>query len=249
MKKEVPLIKNLVIPDTHTPYHDRRAVDLVLKVAKIWRPDCVTIQGDFWDCESVSSHLKGPNSHRHLDQEAEDTNALLDRFDALKPKKKIYVMGNHEDRLSRYLLARAPEVYNLISVEKILRLKERGWIVVPYGKSIQWGYMNFTHDDDNAGPNAVRSALSSFQTNISIGHIHRMLVEYQGNAQGKTHVGASYGWLGDASKIEYLKRVKVMRNWQLGFGLNYMDTRGVVYITPVPIIDYRCMVEGKLYLG
>ncbi len=66
---------------------------------------------------------------------------------------------------------------------------------------------------------------------------------------GKSHVGASFGWLGDLSKADYMTRVSAMRNWRLGFGFGEMEDNGTVHLHAVPIIDYRCIVNGRLIRG
>jgi hypothetical protein len=60
-------------------------------------------------------------------------------------------------------------------------------------------------------------------------------------------VGASFGWLGDKNSVDYMHRVKVNRDWAHGFGVAYLEPNGNVHIQPVVIVDYKCVVGGKLY--
>jgi len=64
---------------------------------------------------------------------------------------------------------------------------------------------------------------------------------------GGYHVGASFGWLGDYRRIDYRHRMRACRDWVLGFGVGYLLPSGVVFVVPVPIINYSAVVEGQLF--
>lgn len=238
----------LIIPDTHVPYHDEKAFELMLKVGRYLNPKHIVIQGDFADFYAVSSHDKDPNRKNNLEYEVDEVNKALNKIDALGAKEKIYVSGNHENRLERYLMQKAPELFNVFRIQDLFNLKDRGWIYVPYKQDYQLGKLYITHDVGASGSNAVNKALSTYQGNITTGHTHRIHYQVEGCAKGKAHVGASFGWLGDAKQADYMHRVKAARDWALGFGVGYLDTTtNIVYITPIPIINYTCVVEGKQF--
>jgi hypothetical protein len=73
-----------------------------------------------------------------------------------------------------------------------------------------------------------------------------MSVSYRGNARGKTHVGAMFGWLGDKTRIDYKHRLLANRHWMLGFGVGYLENDDTLHVQAVPIINYKCLLEGKL---
>jgi hypothetical protein len=50
----------LFVPDTHRPFHDRRAWRLFLTVARDLKPKTIVSIGDFADFFGVSSHSKDP---------------------------------------------------------------------------------------------------------------------------------------------------------------------------------------------
>lgn len=240
--------KALLIPDTHAPYHDEKAFSLVLRVARQVRFDHVYILGDFCDMLEVSFHEKSPGNRPGFAAEIASCNELLDRIDALRIKRRHFIAGNHEFRLDRYMANRAPELAGLPghSVPELLRLKERGWRYTPYRQHTKLGKLYLTHEEGNAGPLAALKARDTFQGNVVIGHCHSMMVAYQGNARGDSHVGASFGWLGDVSRIDYMHRVKANR-WQTGFGVACIEPSGNVHLQAVPIINGRCCVFGKVY--
>ena len=240
----------LTVPDAHIPYHDTRAWNLMLSVARDLKPKHIITIGDLLDFYTVSAHSKDPHRANRLAEEISAGNACIDQLDALKATNKIAIGGNHSDRLQRYLQDKAPELFDIISVPGLLRYKERGWRWVPYKEDIKLGKCYFTHDIGSAGRNAVFTALDMYQHSIVTGHTHRMQYIVEGNAVGEFKLSAQFGWLGDAKKVDYMHRAQVNKNWALGFGIGYLDPEtGIVYMTPVPIIKYTCAVNGKLYRG
>ena len=241
------LEKILFLPDTHVPYESKEAFSLMLKAAKVFKPDHCIILGDFIDCYSVSSHSRHPDRSLKLREEVDATINALEAVVSIGAKNNVFVAGNHEDRLERYLKDKAPELFHFISIPKILKLKELGFKYVPYKQSYKIGKLNVTHDCGSAGRFSHYKSLDVFQHNIITGHTHRLGWAVEGNAQGERHVTAMLGWLGDVEQVDYMHRVKAVKDWSLGFGLGHMDTEtGIVYVTPVPIIKNTVLIEGKL---
>ena len=238
----------LFIPDTHVPFHNKTAFNLVMRMAKKVKFDRVVILGDFADFYEVSFHAKTLIRRPGFVSEVKSVNGCLDQIDKLGIKEKDYVAGNHEYRLDRYLAQKAPEIADLPghSVPDLFRLKERGWGFTPYQKALRVGKLWITHDEGTSGPLACIRARSTFEGNVVIGHCHAMTVAYQGNARGETHVGASFGWLGNAASVDYMHQVKA-RKWVTGVGVGLMEPNGVVHLQPVPIIKNKMVVFGQLY--
>jgi predicted phosphodiesterase len=236
----------LFVPDTHIPYHDKRAWQLLLKAGKAFKPDTIVICGDFADFYAVSDHNKDPRRERFLEDEVSSVITALHELSYLNARKKIYVAGNHEDRLARYLMTRAPELFRTVNIPDVLQLPHQGWIYVPYKAHYKVGKLYITHDCGKAGKTAHYDALNDFQDNVVIGHTHRIGYTVVGNAKGKPHVGAMFGWLGDVRQVDYMHSIKANRDWALGFGIGYMEPNGTIHLQPVPIVDYKVVVEGKL---
>lgn len=241
------LKKVLIVSDAHHPYVDKKAWELLLTVAKDLKPDTVVTMGDFADFYAVSDHSKDASRLDRFEDEIESVNKALSQLDDLRAKEKIFIAGNHCDRLQRYLNNRAPELHSLVSVPQLFNLRKRGWRYIPYKQSVSLGKLNLTHDTGSSGRNAVFQALSTFQHNVVIGHVHRVQMCVEGNAVGTAHVGATFGWLGDKDAVDYMHRVKVNRDWAHGFGVAYIESNGNVHIQPIVIVDYKCVVNGKLY--
>lgn len=246
------LKKILYIPDCHHPYVDLTAWKCMLTAALEWGPDVIQILGDFADFYACSFHDKSRNRRTDLDWEVDETIAALEQLGKLGAKKKIFVCGNHENRYNRYLAANAPYIGEraVRSLPDLLELKRLGWLFVPYKSHHQLGKVYATHDCGHSGVNAARQTLNTFQDNIVFGHTHRMQYIIEGNAKGIPHVAASFGWLGDVKEVDYMHRVKANRDWAHGFGIGYMEPKtGHTHIRPIPIIQGKCVLEGKLFKG
>lgn len=245
-KPEKALEKWVVIPDCHVPYEDPEAFGLMLRAAKaVGVKNCV-ILGDFADFYAVSSHDKDPTRILELHWEVECVKARLRELEAVFKGKRIFIGGNHEDRLARYLAKKAPELFTTIKVEQLFGLREGGWQYVPYKQYAKIGKLHLTHDVGKAGSGAHANALGAFQGNTVIGHTHRFGYVVEGTVRGEAHLGAMVGWLGDFDKVDYMHAAKARREWVHGFGLLYVEKSGCVHLSPIPIVNGKVVVEGKL---
>jgi hypothetical protein len=168
--KKPKLRKLLFIPDCHHPNVSESAWSLMLRVASYFKPDDIAILGDFADAETLSAHAPTKPGIRDFEDELESVKKALDQLDALGATNKIYVSGNHEFRLDRYMMENAPGLYRSVQWQSLLDLKERGWTWVPYRKSIRLGKLHITHDVGSAGMNAHRVAARAFGGSAAIGH-------------------------------------------------------------------------------
>jgi len=241
------LVRTLIVPDAHVPYHDRRAWALMLQAARVVRPERIVVLGDLLDFYCVSSHTKDPSRRISLEQEIEGGNEALDQLDALGARERILLAGNHETRLDRLLASRAPEIAGIVPrVAELLRLRERGWRHVEYRKSVRVGSLLLTHDMDQAGLHANLHARRKAEGDAVIGHTHRMAVTYLGDRDGVPSVGAMLGWLGDASAVDYRSDASVRYEWVHGFGVATDLPDGKTVIQPIPVFGGSCIVDGQL---
>ena len=98
---------SLLLPDLHLGSHDDRALRVALRIAEITEPDEVVILGDWIDGHDFNSH--GSSDRREAKQagymsEIDMCNEILDWLQALPSVKRVvYVEGNHEFRVERFL--------------------------------------------------------------------------------------------------------------------------------------------------
>ncbi len=240
------LKKVLFVPDSHHPFVDKTAWNVMLRAARVFEPDIIVVQGDFGDCYSISAHDKNPARTNDLEYEVGKIREARAELDSLGATRKIFIEGNHEFRLARYLASNAPAVYKMLTIPELFELKQNDWEFVPYKASIKLGKLHLTHDTGTAGQNAHRQSMNAFQGSAVIGHTHRMEFSVTGNADGPPQVGAMFGWLGDFEDIDYMHQIAARRAWTHGFGLGWMEADGVVHLQPVPIVNGRCCVLGRI---
>jgi UDP-2,3-diacylglucosamine pyrophosphatase LpxH len=239
----------LFCPDVHVPYHDHRAWALFLRAARAFRPHTLVVLGDFGDFYSTSRHIKNPNRSRDLASEVSACNAALDELDELGVRDKRFCEGNHENNLERFLSDKAPELFNVVSAAKLFRLAERGYDLTPYKSFGRIGKLYYSHEVGYCGERAHTQSANAVGSNLIIGHTHRLAVSYRSTVIGKHHVAVSSGWLGDAAAAEYMHRART-RDWHLGFSIGHLvESSGVVHVSPIPIIDYTCVIGGRLIRG
>lgn len=239
----------LCVPDVHAPYHDQDAFDLMMAVARDLNPHAIVLIGDLLDCYSLSRFSKDPNRMANFDHEVEAGRRLLDELDSLGATEKIAIEGNHDEWLTRYVRDKAPLIESFVDdMPGILGLEERGWQWVAYRDDIKRGKVHYAHDVGFVGRYAAYRNIDSFQHSIITGHTHRLAYVVEGDATGECKLSASFGWLGDVEKVEYRHRARSRKDWALGFGVGYEDAQtGHCFWQPVPIVQYRCVVNGKLY--
>lgn len=224
-----------------------KAWGVMIKALQAFQPTDVVVLGDFIDCYTVSQHRKDPGRQLLLSQEVLAANAGLDQLDDVaRDSRKWFVKGNHEHRLSNYIADHAPALHGMLDVDRLLHLKNRGWHVTPYGETLRIGRLNISHDFGDCGEKAVAKARVKVEGNAVIGHVHSMQVYYLSNMRGRAKVAASFGWLGSFKDIDYRHRDVARRCWQHGFGVGYMESNGTVHLQAIPIVDGRCVLEGKV---
>jgi predicted phosphodiesterase len=243
----------LALPDVHTPYHHAKAWACALDVARRWRPDGCVQLGDFSSFDSVSSHDHDPKKTLPLADEVAGSNLALDELDAALKEggcargNRWMLEGNHEVRVDRYVQKLAPELRFAVDWRDMLNLDRRGWKVVPYKETLEFGELRLSHDFGRAGIAAARQSLIDVGTNVLFGHTHRLQVVYQGTQAGKRHVGCTAGWLGDSEAIDYRHRDLVRRDWQLGLVTVEFLASGEFWLQAVPIVRGRCVIDGVIY--
>lgn len=237
----------LLVPDSHIPYEDKEAFDLMLKVARELKPTYLVVLGDLGDFYDISKYIKDPRHRVSFTEEVDAVNKRLDQLDELKAEHKIFLEGNHEVRLQSYILSNAPALIDAYNVQQAFELRRRNYRFIKYRDDTRIGKLYLCHDAGYAGINAIKQTYDAYHHNVAFGHTHGLGVRYFGNAVGESHTCINVGWLGDKKYIDYAARVKAARTYITGFGLGYLSDNGNVFVQPVPIVDNQCVVNGKLY--
>lgn len=144
---------------------------MAVRACRAFAPSTIVLLGDWMDAESLSSHAPTRPGIRDFQEELDYAKGRLDELDNLPGvNRKVYIMGNHEWRLERYLAERAPALFKSVSLDNLLGLRARGWITSPYHETYKLGKLNITHDTGTAGMNAHRSAAADHMGSTIIGH-------------------------------------------------------------------------------
>lgn len=241
-------MRTFIFGDVHSPYKDKKAFSAAVKACKASGADNIIIIGDFVDCYAVSAHPKSPERKKNLSWEIEEANADFDIICDIPADRHIYVGGNHEYRMDRYIRDRAPELFGLAgtTIPEMMQLKHRGVEWVPYTDYVKIGKVLYTHDLVRAGQDAVRQVANDAGTNVIFGHTHRGGTAYQGTVFDGPHVAMSVGWLGDVNSVDYKHKIKALRDWQHGYGLVDQDSKGYGWCQFIPIIDGESMLDGRV---
>jgi predicted MPP superfamily phosphohydrolase len=245
----------LIIPDTHRGHHHVKAYNLMIEAASFIGVEHIYLLGDYADFFSVSSHERDPRLPQLLSDEVVDVMAGLQELDDVFPSaKKVFIEGNHEYRLERYLRDRAPALFGVTSTEHLLEINKRpNWKFVSYGPNqivqVANSFLYARHEP--IGPNAKTTATKAM-CSIVHGHTHRIESAYSIGLKGDQHICYSPGWLGDKRKDMIYGYVKNHHQWTMGFSIVSVETdTGLFYPQIIQIIEdgkkVSCAVNGKVF--
>lgn len=182
--------KSMFLGDAHYPYHDKSAIAVMLRFAHWYRPSTVFVIGDWLDMYQVSRFDQDP--HRILELQ-DDIDEAVDGLRELRGAvgeecKLIYISGNHEARLERWLW-KHPEVANLrsLSFPNLMNLRELGIKNYPYGTQHKWHGFIVEHGNlvrKHSGATAAAMLASRGVSGLS-GHTHRLASHYHRDNTGQ----------------------------------------------------------------
>jgi len=107
-------------------------------------------------------------------KEAQDFQEEIDRFRNVRGVKRFtYILGNHENWLNQFE-SKYPSFTNKegLTIERLLRLNERGINVIPFCGSYRLGKLCFVHGHEFGTENPPKQALMRTKSNLIFGHHH-----------------------------------------------------------------------------
>ena len=225
-----------IINDTHNPYQDQKALDLVEGLLKEIQPDYLIYNGDVNDFYQISEFDKDPKRAGNLQDDIKSTQEMFQRHQELLPNtKKILLAGNHEDRLRRFLWSKAAAVSSLECLElpQLYNLEKYGIRFVPYEEGL---LVNKTfliiHGDlvaSQSGYTAKRMMDKHGGSGIC-GHTHRGGVSYKRDRFGE------YAWYENYCLCDLNPDYCKNPNWQQGFSLVHFVGHQF-YVEQIPIVN------------
>ena len=189
--------KILCIGDAHVSTEsDLSRFDYANELIMEKRPDIIVLMGDFvtlnclsfWD-QNKRMKMEG----RRYEEEIDNANRALDKLfhglykekqrsrrnkKAIYSPKIVYLQGNHEERLDRYLDI-DPTFAGQISIQKDLKLFERVIQWIDYRDYFNFNGIGFTHIPHNAvrpvsGKYHIHKAMECTIKSVVYGHTHKL---------------------------------------------------------------------------
>ncbi len=214
--------KSIFISDLHIPFEDKNAVMILKGFLRWFSPKYVFLVGDIIDFYNISTFDKNPERENRLQNDIDRTFEFLIDIRIICPNAKIvYLEGNHENRLLRYLW-KHPEIANLraLSIENLLNLEDMNIeyknckeSCIFHGFSIEHGDLVRKFSGYTAKSQMEKRGISGLS-----GHSHRLSMHYMTNMSGEL-VWVENGCLCTKDQ-EYLIGIP---NWQQGWSVGYWD--------------------------
>jgi len=238
----------VVISDLQTPFENKRAVDAVAQFIDEYKPDDVISVGDESDLAPISRYALNTRSMYEGDL-GKERDRVVEVLGMLKVKH--ITRSNHLDRWFA-ALARVPafETIPEMRLEEFYKFDELGitYHQQPWSPAPGWLLMHGDEGTQSVGKTALNLAI---RTNMSVvcGHTHRQALAhrtmtYLGDKKPKVVTGFEVGTLADFNSegMRYMR----FKDWQMGFGLMYVDGKHVTPV-PIPINNKSFTVEGVRY--
>jgi len=201
-----PLVRRaLWYSDSHIPYQDNACLSVVKKIIKYVQPNILINGGDLIDArQATMKFAKDPLWREWLQDDIDQAAAHLSDFGSLVPDaRKIYLLGNHEERLERLIAAMTgphAEIVRLRQFQKHVNwqsiMREAGlvdWEIYDYGNQYSLDIIPnllTIHGRKISSQGSAYAAAAELRrlgrSGIS-GHTHRLGAHYR-RSGGVTHV-------------------------------------------------------------
>ena len=251
----------VIVPDIQYPFVHRPSEQAVMHFVKEMKPDVVTVIGDFIDFTSIASFRKKlpPEKVPRLAAEVRIGREKVAEWEKVAGKaRKVFIEGNHEERLARVVEANCPELLGLagvpgvdLSVRGLLGLESWEYLG-PYGhyESGQWlgrrGGL-WAYHGSFCGQNAPTQNLRRYGHSVIYGHTHRLQSKHQTDAMGRTIGAYEVGTLCDPKRTP---RHSPVVDWQHGFASIWTSKKDrAFHVDLISINKGRFVVNGRRYGG
>ena len=258
-------IVEVILADVHGSKQNPAAVAAALADIKTLQPDRVVLLGDILDCggflaEHHTLAFVPEINDGGYEADIAAANAFLDALAQAAPgAETIFVAGNHEHRVERWILkqklSRREDVDFLLrqfGAQHVLRLEERGIKYYPYGQ-INDGYsvrgwveidgLHFTHKVSNAR-GAAQAALQRTTGSIIFGDTHRQdyypLSDQQGNIRAAWNTGCL------CEPQPYYAQTR-NTGWTHGYCVRFIDTKSQTWQMVQILIQKGRSMAGHIF--
>lgn len=216
--------------DVHFPFQDDNALELAYKLVEHIQPHIIVVGSDTFDFHLLSSFGIDPDYDDNEDELVrieELWNPHINQLNKIAPNSEIvWIFGNHEARLLRYVLKNAPNLRKTVmsKFQDIIRNNGRVQYLGEIDR-VMIGDVLVQHGT-RVGKYAARALLDDigYQTHTMGAHTHH-LTYFEKPGILKTTKAITSGCL--CQKNPHYVRVTELRNrWQLGTSFADIDTTG-----------------------
>jgi hypothetical protein len=235
----------MFVSDDHAPYQHEAAYACRLAAIRLFKPDVLFLGGDHCDFYQISRFEKTPDRVHKLQDDLDETYGLISGYrEAAGPRCRIvYLAGNHEERLDKFILRHAEALWSLrsLSIHNLLGLKQLKIKYVPGGVMAYEG-VTFKHGNlvsGKSGYSAYREMDTWWRPGVS-GHTHRAALIW------RTTADAPAFWVESGCGCKTLDYVKGRpADWQLALSYFYRERRTGLWHPNVAVIrDGRTIIDG-----
>ena len=238
----------LIVNDTQRPFHDPVTMEAVERFWDDFKPDYEIYNGDISDFYLISSFDKNPSRRFNLQDEMDECRGwLYHRAERNPDARRLFILGNHEDRLRRWLWKYGKELSGLrvLDVQKLLGFEEIRIEGLNYMSVIDFLGYRIEHGYKT-------SSSKAYPINVS-----RYMAIAGGSSGlcGHTHRFSMYGWSDSKGSHSYIENGCLSRfdleyapfpNWQQAFTFGVV-VNGEVHLVPVQIYPKGFRAEGIFY--
>jgi hypothetical protein len=241
--------------DVHFPFQDDTALALLEQIVEDVKPSTIVNHGDTLDCYQISRFAKNPAQRVSIGDEIEMATTHFARLNRLAPKaRKLFLQGNHEDRLGRTIaslatrpealeLLRLPSVAKALTWPELLQLEDLGWewherrtelngkLILKHGSRVnKWSAYTARSEYEKYGKSGIS------------GHTHR-----RGVFEHRDHNGV-HGWWEHGCLCDLDPDYADEPDWQQGFlVVTWSACKTVFGVEEVRIHEGVAMFRGEIY--
>lgn len=255
----------MLLPDSHIPAHYRPLFKPLMRFAHTLKPDILISIGDLCDAFAISRHEAPLRLKRNFQMELDETRRVWDDMvDASGAMWSFVIVGNHEDRIYRFVQDNAPafgglvtphnreplNFHNLMGYDHqdnmtfLYGVQQRGGFeggMVINGFNLHHGYI--VRPNPGASPLAD---MDKWMWSTGHGHTHRAGMATRELLTGVLR-GYEFGHLVNVDHAYMAYAKKMFPNWVPGFAVLRIHN-GVCHVEPIPIQPIMC-ADGKLRLS
>jgi len=244
--------RTILLPDIHSPHYKEKLMESVNKFIFDYEPDEIVYMGDQVSLDSISYFNKNKpllkegqrliKDYNEFDKNILQIHENITRMDI----RRTFMIGNHEYRVDRYI-EEHPELEGLIDITQCLKLKERGYNVIPYNHIYKIGKLNIIHGYYYNIYHAKKT-VEDFEGNVVYAHVHspQMFTKHTPVDRKGYHTATSLPCLCNL-KPDYKKNLPNF--WVNGFGIiEHVPATGHFNLYTIIIID-GCFIYNGVYYG